>query len=80
MQQSRNQKIASNPSAHTKNKHNRYQEGGPQDKNGHHNFKLSEAQSVCLDIMRSNIITFVEGKARNWKKFVSSLPWSPRVS
>lgn len=65
MQQSKNQKIASNPSQHSKSKHKRYQEGGPQDKNGYRNFNLSHAQKECLDIIRNNVITFVEGNARN---------------
>ena len=66
MQQSKNQKIAGNPSKHSKSKHKTYQEGGIKDTNGYRNFTLSSAQKECLDIIRNNIITFIEGKARNW--------------
>lgn len=75
MQQSKNQKIASNPSKHSLKKNERYQQGGPQDKNGYLEYTLSSSQKTCLDIMKNNIITFIEGKARNWKitfGFISS--------
>ena len=69
MQQSKNIKIASNPSQHTKNKHKRYQEGGPKDENGWKKFQLSEAQKSCLKVIDSNIITFIESKAGTGKSF-----------
>jgi len=80
MQQSKNQKIASNPSKHTRTKNEKYQQGGPQDKNGFRDFTLSSSQKVCLDIMKNNIITFIEGKARNWKITSCSLFSSTSVS
>lgn len=80
MQQSKNQKIASNPTRHSKVKNEKYQQGGPQDKNGFRKFTLSSSQKTCLDIMRNNVITFIEGKARNWKVISSSLFSSTNVS
>lgn len=67
MQQSKNTKIAAKPSQHSKNKHIRYQSGGPQDKNGYRHFNLSPAQKACVDIIKANTITFVEGPAGSGK-------------
>lgn len=69
MQQSKNIKIASNPSAKSKKKHERYQTGGPQDQNGYKKFQLSEAQKACLKVINNNIITFIEAKAGTGKSF-----------
>lgn len=69
MQQSKNTKVAGNPSQHSKKKHARYQEGGPQDQNGYKKFQLSESQKKCLKVISDNIITFIEAKAGTGKSF-----------
>lgn len=61
--ESRSTSIPKDRSQHTVNKHIRYQEGGPNDKNGYHNFQLSGAQQECLETIENNIITFVHGRA-----------------
>ena len=71
MQQSKNIKIASNPSQSSKNKHKRYQEGGPQDNNGYKDFNLSVSQKKCLDVIGNNVITFIEGRAGSGKSMIS---------
>lgn len=71
MQQSKNIKVAGNPSQHSKKKHARYQEGGPQDQNGYKNFELSESQRKCLKVIDDNIITFVSGRAGSGKSMIS---------
>ena len=41
--------------------------------NGYLQIKLSPAQTECVNVIKNNVITFVEGPARKWKKFSSTL-------
>lgn len=67
-QQRRNHKteqFGNNP--HTVKTHAKYQEGGIKDKNGFRNFPLSSSQKDCMDVIKNNVITFVEGPAGSGK-------------
>lgn len=63
--QTKRQSFKSTPaSLATSNKYNNEQ--SIQNANGYLQIKLGEAQVECIDVIRNNIITFVEGPARNW--------------